>query len=317
MLSDWQNFKRLHLGWSAGCLGATVVFVLLYLVERGEATRWPGGGSPLGLVTGSLAALIMLFETALVVRKTSWFRRRRWLGSAQLWMKAHLWLGLLTVPLVLLHCGCHLGGGLTTSLVAIFAVVILSGLFGLFMQNLLPKLLLDEVPQETIASQETALLAQWLDDARRAIGRPKIDAATDQEPTNKPVTIGSSRRIGTQRPRDLHPARNQVIAERCEALCQAFDTELQLYLTTGRTPSDRLRTAARQRAYFDELRARAPAEARSAVDVLADLCERRKQWNLQKRLQFWLHSWLVLHLPWSIVLLVLLVAHVVFALRYA
>ena len=45
-----------------------------------------------------VAGAIMLFELALWFRKTTWFRTCRCLGSAQSWMKAHIWLGLLTVP---------------------------------------------------------------------------------------------------------------------------------------------------------------------------------------------------------------------------
>ena len=65
---------------------------------------------------GILAAVIFLFELALVAKKTKPFRTARWLGSAQTWMKAHIWLGLLTVPLVLLHSGGQFGGTLTTLL---------------------------------------------------------------------------------------------------------------------------------------------------------------------------------------------------------
>src|SRR5262245_47320892 len=93
--------------------------------------RWPGGGSGSGLILGILAGVIFLFELALVAKKTKKLRTMRWLGSAQTWMKAHIWLGLLTVPLVVLHSGGHFGGTLTTLFVSIFAAVIVSGIWGL------------------------------------------------------------------------------------------------------------------------------------------------------------------------------------------
>src|SRR5262245_15694686 len=106
-----------------------------------QTGRWPGGGSLTGLVLGTLAGLIFLFEIALVAKKTKAFRAARWTLSTQTWMKAHIWLGLLTVPLVVLHSGGRFGGTLTTIFVAVFAVVIVSGVWGLALQNLLPKLL--------------------------------------------------------------------------------------------------------------------------------------------------------------------------------
>ena len=52
------------------------------------------------------------------------------LGRMQTWMRAHLWLGFLSFPLILFHANFHTGGKLTTVLVWIFAVVFVSGIFG-------------------------------------------------------------------------------------------------------------------------------------------------------------------------------------------
>ena len=46
------------------------------------------------------------------------------------------------------------------------------------------------------------------------------------------------------------------------------------------------------------------------------LCQRRRQLNLQQIIHFWLHNWLAVHLPLSVALVVLLVGHIWFALRY-
>ena len=57
---------------------------------------------------------IILFEMLLWPRKSLW---RGWrLGRTKLWMTAHIWLGLLTIPLLLLHGGFHFS--LTTSTLA-------------------------------------------------------------------------------------------------------------------------------------------------------------------------------------------------------
>src|SRR5206468_856788 len=106
---------------------------------------------------------------ALAVKKTSRFRTARWAGRAQTWMKAHIWLGLLTVPLVILHCGGRLGGTLTTIFVIVFSTVIISGIWGLAIQNLLPKLLVDAAPAETVYSQIDRVGRQYAAEAERLV----------------------------------------------------------------------------------------------------------------------------------------------------
>src|SRR6185369_9921871 len=148
---------------------ATLVAILATISAAMQTGRWPGGGSATGLVLGIIAAVIFLFEVALALKKTSRFRTVRWLGSAQTWMKAHIWLGLLTVPLVVLHSGGRFGGTLTTVFVGVFAFVIVSGIWGLAVQNLLPRLLLEAAPAETVYSQIDQVGQQYAAEARRLV----------------------------------------------------------------------------------------------------------------------------------------------------
>ena len=52
------------------------------------------------------------------------------------------------------------------------------------------------------------------------------------------------------------------------------------------------------------------------VDRLADLCEQRRQFDLQARLHNWLHAWLGVHVALSVALVLLMVVHIVLALKY-
>jgi hypothetical protein len=52
------------------------------------------------------------------------------------------------------------------------------------------------------------------------------------------------------------------------------------------------------------------------LDELAKLCEERRLLRDQERIHFWLHSWLLIHVPLSVAILVLGVAHVVRSLYY-
>src|SRR5262249_50582553 len=127
---------------------------------------WPGGSSLPGFILGTIGGLIILFEFLL------WFRKkvRVWrIGRAQVWMRAHIWLGLLCVPLLLYHSGFRLGGVLSTPLMILLLVVIASGVWGLALQQLLPRRMLDELPAETIYSQIEALAEQVAAEGRQLV----------------------------------------------------------------------------------------------------------------------------------------------------
>ena len=87
------------------------------------------------------------------------------------------------------------------------------------------------------------------------------------------------------------------------------------YQWSGRS-SGLLGSATKARLYFDDLRQKSPAAVRPVIDQLEALCQRRSELALQERLQFWLHAWLLVHLPLSVVLVVVLIGHVYFALQF-
>ena len=287
------------------------------------SSRWPGGGSLSGLTLGFVAGATFLFEMALALKKTKLFRTARWAGSAQAWMKAHIWLGLLTVPLVVLHSGGRLGGMLTTLLVAIFAIVIVSGLWGLAVQNHLPRLLLDAAPAETVYSQIEFLGQQYADEARRLVFLS--DAAAGDQLETKPdrsralehaAIHGAPRRIGSQVERRPQPVRATSLETASPVIEDALRRDVAPFLESGLHAGGLLGSRQRNEWYFDDLRLRVAPELRPLVGQLEELCERRRQLNVQRRVHFWLHNWLWLHLPLSVLLIMLLVAHVAFALRF-
>ena len=296
---------------------ATAAAAGWYTLAGYGQSRWPGGSSVVGLTFGVLAAVIILFECLLGLRRTRLFRTARWLGSAQLWMKAHIWLGLLAVPLVVMHSGFDWGGWFSTLLAGTFGLVTASGIFGLIMQNIVPRMLLDAVPDETIHSEIDRVAQQLAADARRVVGLLH-DAPVAPSP-QRPVASGAARHVGTHLQLSPHPRRElpeQIVAP--PALQDAVIHEIEPFLLHGSSPRTELRAAQRSAWYFEELRRRIDSpELQSAVSTLERLCERRRQMNLQQKLNFWLHGWLSIHLPLAMALLVLLAGHVWFALRYS
>lgn len=330
MLSDRQALLTLHRWWLVGTVAVALVSIGVYtgFIRTGQA--WPGGSSPVGLVYGIVAAAIILFECALVLRRTWLFRTFRWFGSAQFWMKAHIWLGLLAVPLVVMHSGCDWGGWLSTLVAGSFALVTASGIFGLVMQTVLPRLMLGMLPEETIHAQIDDVAAQLAEDARRLVGlidderenrrfeTPMRETVTALQ-TEGFVVSGFPRQVGTIVARVPRPDREVPVAETIPpALQDALRDVIEPFLRTGKSPQHGLHTKQRSAWYFEELRRRIDAaEAQTIIATLERFCDRRRQMNLQRRLHFWLHSWLHIHVPLAAVLLALLVGHIVFAWRYS
>ena len=327
MLTDPSNFIALHLRWFIAFLIALASASGWYYVEARDASRLPGGASFPGLVLGIVAGLLIVFECALWLRRTKLFRTRRTLGSAQLWMKAHTWLGLLIAPLALLHSGFAFGGTFTTLLMCVLLIVIFSGIFGLWMQNVVPRWLLEHVPGETVFSQIGLVQRQYADEAARIMyltcgqisqgsaGNEHAwatDDAGDQLAPSK--VVGARRRIGGTIVRTPQGGESQRLPN-IQVVLQAYDQVIRPYLE-NRTEVERpLASHRRSRDYFASLRANAGEEAKATVDALEHLCDQSRDLNLQRKLHSLLHVWLVVHLPLSFSLFLLLLVHIFYALR--
>jgi hypothetical protein len=160
-----NNWK--HIPWIVFVIAATIAACILYVgnFHPGSLPAWipvPAsliqkttehhtvGGTPLGLWFGSISLAIFVFAILLSLRKKIPLWR---VGTVQRWLRAHIWLTILTIPLVVLHSGFRLGGGMTTLLMVLYAVVMVSGFYGLFLQHIMPRLMKERLPAETVYEQ--------------------------------------------------------------------------------------------------------------------------------------------------------------------
>jgi len=327
VLIDRTNFRS-HRGWLVFVIVATVLSIAWYVVHAQSIGRLPGGASLPGLAFGIGAGGLMVFEFLLWPKKIA----RRWrLGSARGWMRAHIWLGLLTVPLILLHSGFEWGGPLSTVSAWLFIAVIASGIFGLAMQNIVPRLMLADLPGETITLEATHVAHDLCRQAEQMVAavcgvEPDVlnawrsgdsdGAADDARFRSGPISIalGASGPAGNVRGGVLE----SQVAEQVpgsEPLQQAFIHEIGPFLWSGgrgRQVSDPGRAAM----YFRDLRNTLEPETHRTVDLLENFCDQRRQFDRQAKLQKWLHGWLLVHLPLSIILIVLMFVHAFVALKY-
>jgi len=287
VLIDRQTISR-HVGWIVVVVLATTAAIVWYAQHAQSIGRLPGGASLPGLVFGIAAAAIMVSELLLWPRKLL----RRWrLGSAKSWLRAHIWLGLFTVPLVLLHSGFDWGGTLSTALAVLFILVIASGIFGLAMQQWLPRMMLSELPAETIASQTEHVAGALYRDAQQI-----VTAICGVQP------VGMS-------------AESTEPLAGSEPLLQGFANQIGPFLLTGGRHAS-LGDAAGAGSYFNQLRSALDAQSHPAVSTLERYCDERRQFDRQLRMHRWLQGWLLVHLPLSIVLIALMFVHAYMAFKY-
>jgi hypothetical protein len=330
LIFDRESWKN-HRSWCAATSAAACIASAWYVAYGlwWGPWNWPGGGSPPGFTFGVVGGAIILFEMLLWPRKSLW---RGWrLLPTKSWMIAHLWLGVLALPLLLLHGGFHFEVNtsvLAAALMWLVVAVVGSGIFGLVMQNVIPRLMLEAVPAETIYTQIGHVLDQFRTDAKRLVsvtcGRPEPDQTTADtaasgalgSDTPSFVSVGTVRQVGRYQGKVVQVGLETGWVAGSEPLWAFYEEQVDPYLRARSGTRLALGSAKQAAALFTALKARLVADAHPVVDRLADLCDQRRQFDLQARLHRWLHSWLVAHVALSVGLTFLMVVHAVLALKY-
>src|SRR5271154_1523697 len=142
-----MRIDRTHRGWFIATAVLFGVATLGYIAYAIRSPQGPTGGSPVGLAYGIAGYGMMLFAGLLGARKKIPVWR---IGRAQTWMRGHLWLGLLSFPFILYHSGFAWRGQLTAVLMILFFIVVVSGIIGAAIQHYVPRVILSDIPLETI-----------------------------------------------------------------------------------------------------------------------------------------------------------------------
>ena len=289
-----------HKSWitfSVAALAASTAVYIFFTVGVGDEPR---GGSVLGLTYGILGSGLMVFAALLSARKKVLAWR---VGRAQTWMRGHLWLGLLSLPLILFHSGFHFGGTLSTTLMVLLFLVMVSGVAGAALQHFLPRLMTTAVPMETIYEEIDNVRGQLREEADQLAAAvcgplPEVVPPAETKPAGKAAAKVEVDEAAQARLREFYLGQMRPFLERPQD-------------GTHPLASDKL--AASQ---FGQLRVLLPAAGHETLAHLEDICEEERQLNRQVRLHHWLHGWLLVHLPLSWALLALSAVHAVVALRY-
>ena len=302
-----------HRRWIVACLAVLALATAGYVVYVSRALHGPRGGSWPGLAYGIAGLALMLYAGALGLRR----RVPTWrVGSATTWMKGHLWLGTLSYALILFHSGFQLGGPLTLSLMALFTVVLASGVYGVVLQQYVPRIMLNRLPLETVFEQIDSVVRQLRDEADALVAAAAGPLPEMTAPSIDERRGGGGLRRGTAsivlRPRSvLAPTLPDGAGMK-----EIYLAEIRPYLAPEKTLDARLSTPAVAASLFRHLRTLVPPGLHETLEELEAICDERRQLAEQKRLHHWLHGWLLVHVPLSMALLVLALVHAVVSLRY-
>ena len=292
-----MRIDRTHRNWLTASLGILGASLLFYAIERVPASRGSMGGTAAGLAFGSAGFAFMLFAALLGARKRIPVYR---FGRAQTWMRGHLWLGLLSLPILLFHSGFRYGHGLTAWLMTLLILVVVSGLFGAALQHYMPRMMTREVPMETIYEEIGHVRAQLLEEAeeliRHAICGDKNAAAEGTESNSSESAV--------------------AVLDEVAPLRNFYERELKPFLEKPGARGNALGDEAQARSAFTQLRTLVPASLHTAIEDLEGICEEERQLTLQSHLHVWLHAWLLLHVPLSLALILLGAIHALMATRY-
>jgi hypothetical protein len=306
-------------GWAIASLIMAAVFTAVYLAYAARAPEGPRGGSALGLTFGVIGFGFMIFAALLGARK----RVPTWrIGRAQAWMRGHLWLGFLSLPMILFHGGFHFGGTLTSVLMWLLIITVVSGVFGAALQHYVPRVMTSDVKLETIYDEignVRNLLREEADRGVEAICGPLGLAKSAKEDGQRAGGFSAARTMAaTSSGAAVAPAAETAVLteEQCAPLRQFYLSEMRPFLEQPKHRGSRLGDADKAHGAFSGLRTLMPSSAEATVQDLEDICDEARQLERQEQLHHLLHGWLLVHIPLSLALILLGAVHAVMALRY-
>ncbi len=314
-----MRIDKTQRGWAIATLVILAVLTALYAAYATSAPSGPRGGTAPGLAFGVIGFGFMIFAALLGARK----RVPVWrIGRAKAWMRGHLWLGFLSLPMILFHGGFHFGGTLTSVLMWLLIITVASGLFGAALQHYVPRVMTTDVKLETIYDEIRNVQKLLREEADRTVetlcGNLGL-AKSGKEESERAGGFSALRAMSTASSgAAVAAAAETVLLTDSESgpLRTFYLGEMRPFLEQSKKRGSRLGDADKAHAAFGGLRTLLPQAAHATVQDLEDICDEARQLVRQERLHHWLHGWLLVHIPLSLALILLGAVHAVVALKY-
>ena len=297
-----MRIDQTHRPWISGCIIGLAVATAVYIPYNHLTMGGARGGTVIGIIYGVVGFAFMIFAGLLSLRKKFPVWR---MGRTSTWMRGHLWLGLISYPIILFHAGFSFGKGtLTWWMMAIFTVVIVSGVVGAILQHYMPRMMTREVPYETIYAEIPRIRGQLVDEADMKVAEV---TGVMSESAMAQASGGTGGVVVTV---------VQMEDEIREELTRFYDSELRPYIEKEGGKGCAIAMRQTSIAMFANLRTLLPDVIHPVVSDLESICEEKRELDHQIRMHRILHGWLFIHVPLSLALLLMGVVHAVIALRY-
>ncbi|MHC4390515.1 MAG: hypothetical protein ACYS22_04260 [Planctomycetota bacterium] len=329
-----MRIDQAHLPWIKGSIIGLVLSTIAYVIYAMATPGGPKGDTWIGLGFGVAGTAMIVFAGVLGGRRKMITLR---VGPLSAWLKGHLYLGALSLPMILFHGAFAFGGTLTTVLMWLLIVTVFSGIVGAILQHTIPSIMTREagVSEATHGQLEQRLQnLRWdaLQLMQQVVGkaepelvkRAKAFAETDSEPSpwRSPDVLDweaqhlrkEIKAVAEGRPALDHDPTTEEKAH----LMQFYRNAVAPYLDDPHNASGEARAMRREldaALVFDIQRAQ-HEELDPVFHRLQEICGAVRDLLRQRWLHAWLHGWQVVHIPISVGLMVLMIAHIFMALRY-
>jgi hypothetical protein len=288
--------------WALVTIAVGVLFGGLYLWLDSRSPNPLTGGTTIGLWYGVVGSGLMIYAGMLSAHRL--FPATWWMGPRKVWLRGHIWLGSLSVVFIACHAHARLGTGVALALWLVLGAIILTGVYGLVLQQVLPGMLARRFPDEAPYGQIPHLCSLYREEADELVDK----VAPEEAATAIPHSAG------------LPTYRGPTFAAELRAF---HDSEVRPFLAAPAPRRSRLMSDIWTETRVSALRrrlglrgGRTADEASEALDRLEELVRDRRRLAEQEKMWRWLHGWLLLHVPLSAALLILGVIHVVMSLYY-
>lgn len=143
---EFKQYRYLKLA-----VALVLLAVVAYVWHRNTRFFAPGnvgyGGTWMGYTLGSVATALVLWLLWLGVRKRRYRASRT---SLQGWVSAHVYLGVATLLIAVLHSGFEFGFNLHSFTLVLLAAVVVSGIYGVLVYVRVPPNMTDKIGEDSL-----------------------------------------------------------------------------------------------------------------------------------------------------------------------
>ena len=157
---------------NSGVLWRRIFFLLLIAFTASfiwyAQREYPHGGSHWGLLYGIVGFLLCFLLAFFGIRKR-WYRST--FGTVEQWMQSHIYLGILVLIILIFHTGGRFHDKVAVATLILVAIVVSSGVLGAILYVTVPRLLTEVESNLTVDEISEQLNALGKQMARIASGR--------------------------------------------------------------------------------------------------------------------------------------------------